>query len=110
MIVEYLRYTVPALALDAFCRAWQQSLAIVEKDANCLGVEMCQAVEKTNVFTIRILWTSVEGHERGFKGSHSYSQALELVKPFHAYVDPEIHHHRIVYPSPGSPINGPMPN
>jgi heme-degrading monooxygenase HmoA len=64
MVVEYIRYTVPADQAQQFEQAYRQAGEVMDADPHCLRWEMARGVEEPEHFVVRIEWDSIEGHSR----------------------------------------------
>lgn len=93
MVVEYIRYTVPAERSAEFERAYQKAGVVLDADPHCLRWELTQGVEEPEHFVVRIEWDSVEGHERGFRRSPGFREFYASVSPFFSAID-EMKHYR----------------
>ena len=82
MVVEYIRYVVPAQRAVEFEDAYRGAATILAADGHCLGYEVSRGVENPDRYVVRIEWDSVDGHEQGFRRSPPFSEFLALVKPF----------------------------
>jgi quinol monooxygenase YgiN len=82
MIVEYIRYTIPAEQHAAFVRAYEQAREPLDASPNCLGYELARCVDEPDVYVLRIEWDSAEGHLRGFRGSPGFRAFFAAVGPY----------------------------
>jgi quinol monooxygenase YgiN len=82
MVVEYIRYEVPRAQHDAFQAAYRAAAEALEASGHCLGYEISEGVEEPDHFTVRIEWDSIEGHERGFRGSAQFASFFAQVKHY----------------------------
>ena len=82
MVVEYIRYRIPADRSGGFADAYARAAAILDVDEHCLGYEVAQGVEDPENWTVRITWDSVEGHEQGFRRAPQFREFLALVRPY----------------------------
>jgi len=101
MVVEYIRYEVPAPRHDEFLAAYKAAAKELEASAHCVGYEVSEGVEEPNNFTVRIEWDSVEGHEKGFRGSPQFGSFFAKVKPFFSEIR-EMKHYRVAARGKGS--------
>ena len=82
MIVEYIRYGIPAGRRDEFEEAYERAQAALESSPYCLAWELTYGVEDPDRYVLRIEWDSVEGHEQGFRGSPEFGTFFRSVRPF----------------------------
>jgi hemoglobin len=95
MIVEYIRYQIPAPQhaefLAAYEAAGREDLAAAPE---CLDHEISQGVEEPDNFIVRIRWTSVEAHEQGFRKGPHFPPFFAKVKPYFTAIR-EMKHYRV---------------
>ena len=101
MVIEYIRYTVPADQADEFERAYGQAGQVLDDDPHCLGWEMSRGVEEPEHFVVRIQWDSIEGHEQGFRTSARFAEFFAAVRPFFSAIE-EMKHYQLLATSPGA--------
>lgn len=82
MVIEYIRYQIPAEQQAAFTRAYRSASDELASSHHCIAFEISQGVEEPDHFTVRIEWDSVEGHEKGFRGGESFASFFGKVQPF----------------------------
>jgi quinol monooxygenase YgiN len=94
MVVEYIRYEVPAPRHNEFLAAYNSAAKELESSSHCLGYEISEGLEEPDNFTVRIEWDSVEGHQNGFRRSAEFASFFAKVKPFFSGVR-EMKHYRV---------------
>jgi heme-degrading monooxygenase HmoA len=82
MVVEYIRYEVPADKREEFISAYQSAGKDLDASPHCLKYEISEGVEEPDNFIVRIEWDSLEGHEKGFRSSPQMGPFFAKVKPF----------------------------
>ena len=92
MIVEYLRYTVPAERADEFVSAYARASEPLLASPHCTGFDLARCVEDPTRFILRIEWTSAEDHLEKFRGSEEFERFFSHVKPFVEEID-EMRHY-----------------
>ena len=100
MVVEYIRYTVPAVQAEQFEQAYRQAGEVLDADEHCLRYEIGRGVEEPEHFVVRIEWDSIEGHERGFRASPGFAEFFSAVKPFFSQIA-EMKHYEVRTGEPG---------
>lgn len=95
MVIEYIRYTIPAENAEEFEGAYKEAGAVLSTNAHCLNYEISRGVEEPEHYTVRINWDSIEGHEQGFRTSPDFRTFFEAVKPFFGQID-EMKHYQVV--------------
>lgn len=93
MVVEYIRYVVPAARAEEFETAYRQAGAVLREDEHCLRYEVANGIEEPEHYTVRIEWDSLDGHERGFRSSPGFRTFFAAVKPFFDQIA-EMKHYR----------------
>jgi quinol monooxygenase YgiN len=101
MVVEYIRYEVPAARHDEFVAAYRSAGNELQASGHCLSYEISEGVEEPDKFTVRIEWVSLEGHEKGFRTSAQFPPFFAKVKPFFAEIR-EMKHYRVALQGKGS--------
>jgi heme-degrading monooxygenase HmoA len=92
MVVEYIRYAIPAEHGAAFEDAYRRAGAILSADGHCLRHEVARGIEHPDRYVVRIEWDSVEGHEQGFRKSPAFGEFFALVKPFFEAIEEMTHY------------------
>jgi quinol monooxygenase YgiN len=82
MIVEYIRYKVPATRAADFLAAYGAASAVLDASPHCLSWEVGRGHEEPEHFVVRIEWDSLEGHEQGFRKDPSFREFFAAVRPF----------------------------
>ena len=82
MIVEYIRYTIPADRALAFEAAYTAASGSLTASSHCLAYELSRGVEEPANYILRIEWDSVAGHEQGFRRSPEFRQFLQHIRPY----------------------------
>jgi quinol monooxygenase YgiN len=82
MIVEYIRYRMPAERRGEFEGAYATAQTALRHSPHCLAYEVAQCVEEPSSYVVRIEWDSVEGHVDGFRKSAVFAEFFAAVRPF----------------------------
>jgi truncated hemoglobin YjbI/quinol monooxygenase YgiN len=82
VIVEYLRYTIPAERAADFEAAYAEAAGSLEASPHCLAYELARCSDEPSSYILRIEWDSAEGHLQGFRGSPEFGPFLAAVKPY----------------------------
>jgi len=94
MIVEYVRYKIPADQADQFIAAYATAGAALRKSSHCLGFELSRCAEEPTSFILRIEWDSIEGHMAGFRKSSEFREFFASVRPFVGNLEEMRHYER----------------
>jgi quinol monooxygenase YgiN len=100
VIVEYIRYRVPADRAAEFEEAYRAGAVELEASSHCLRHEVARGVEEPENHVVRIEWDSMEGHLDGFRRSEGFTAFLAAVKPFFEEIE-EMKHPAVTASSPG---------
>lgn len=82
MIVEYVRYQIPADRRDAFEQAYGRAQASLASSPHCLAWELTRCSEDPTQYTLRIEWDSTEGHMQGFRKGPDFGAFFAAIRPF----------------------------
>jgi quinol monooxygenase YgiN len=94
MVIEYIRYRVPAERHREFESAYTEAQATLQGSPHCLAYEVSHGVEEPDHYVVRIEWDSVEGHEEGFRQSPGFAPFFAAVKPFFDQIE-EMRHYEL---------------
>ena len=94
MVVEDIRYRVPADRHDDFERAWCSAPAQLKEAPECLTYEVSHGVAERDTYVVRIEWNSLEDHEHGFRQSPRFERFLTAVKSFFGQIEETRHYRR----------------
>jgi quinol monooxygenase YgiN len=95
VIVEYIRYTVPADQATAFEQAYDEAGTYLLASPNCLGYDVARCTDEPTSYIVRIHWDSATGHIDGFRRSQQFPPFFALVKPFFSAIA-EMRHYDVV--------------
>lgn len=95
MIVEYIRYRVPADRAAEFEACYRAGATELEASSHCLRHEVARGVEEPENYIVRIEWDSMEGHLDGFRKSEGFGAFFAAVKPFFEEIE-EMKHYEVV--------------
>ena len=82
VIVEYIRYQIPAAEQTAFEEAYIAAEGPLRTSPHCLGWELARCAEDPTQYVLRIEWDSAEGHLQGFRTSPEFRDFFTAVRPF----------------------------
>ena len=94
MIVEYIRYRIPADRAEAFTAAYADAADLLQADPRCLGYEVSRSVVEPDRFVVRTEWESVDAHLGGFQLDAAFADFLALVRPYVGDIE-ERHHYEV---------------
>jgi heme-degrading monooxygenase HmoA len=82
VVVEYIRYRIPAERQERFEAAYRDAAGSLDASEHCLAYELSHGVEEPERYILRIEWDSLDGHEQGFRGSPEFRTFFAAVRPF----------------------------
>lgn len=94
MIVEYIRYKIPADMAEQFVSAYAEAGESLHASSHCQGFELSRCVEDPTSFILRIEWDSLEGHMEGFRKSPEFRQFFASIRPYVTHID-EMRHYEL---------------
>jgi len=94
MIVEYLRYTIPAERQADFIRDYAAAKEPLLRSPYAQSFEICQCVEDPTQFILRIEWSSSEDHLKRFRASDEFKEFFDYIRPYLQNIDEMRHYER----------------
>lgn len=82
MIVEYIRYAIPADRAAAFERAYAAAAPALDASPHCLAYDLARCADDATQYVLRIEWDSAEGHMQGFRQSAEFGTFFAAVRPY----------------------------
>lgn len=101
MVIEYVRYKIPAEQADEFVSAYATAADALHQSSHCLGFELSRCTEEPTSFILRIEWDSIEGHMEGFRKSPEFRTFFASVRPFVGNLEEMRHYERAAVLSRG---------
>lgn len=92
MIVEYIRYRIPAERQAEFVPAYARAAKALDAAPECVGYELTRCVEDPAAHVLRIEWTSAEDHLRRFRTGPNFPPFLAEIRPYVPYIE-EMRHY-----------------
>lgn len=94
MVVEYIRYTLPAGEAATFENDYATAAKSLDASPHCLGYELSRCVDEAGVYILRIEWDSAEGHMQGFRNSEAFRSFFLAIKPYVSRIQ-EMRHYQL---------------
>ncbi|ACU72747.1 Antibiotic biosynthesis monooxygenase [Catenulispora acidiphila DSM 44928] len=105
MIVEYIRYLIPADSSEqfesAYARAASASLAVAPQ---CVEYELARCTEAPDHYILRIVWTSADDHLHGFRGGPHFAAFFAEIKPYVTAIEEMRHYERTAVRGQGGSV------
>ena len=80
MIPEILRYQVPAAQAEAFEQAYARAGDSLKQSPHCQGFELLRSDKDPELYLLKILWDSADGHLQGFRKSEQFKAFFEQIR------------------------------
>ncbi|MEV5750882.1 antibiotic biosynthesis monooxygenase [Actinoallomurus sp. NPDC052308] len=93
MIVEYIRYRVPAERCDDFEAAYARAAVPLATAPQCVEYELTRCVDEPESYILRIVWTSADDHLTGFRNSENFTAFFAEIRPYVEQIE-EMRHYR----------------
>jgi heme-degrading monooxygenase HmoA len=94
MIVEYIRYRIPADQAPEFEDAYRAASASLDASPHCQRFDVARCTEDPTAYVVRIEWDSLAGHMDGFRSSPQFASFFAAVRPFVGQIE-EMRHYEI---------------
>lgn len=94
MIVEYLRYRIPAEQHAEFEAAYARAGAVLAESPQCTDYELARCVDEPECYVLRIGWTSAKDHLEGFRSSPQFKEFFALIRPYVTAIEEMRHYER----------------
>ena len=101
MVIEYVRYKIPADQADQFIAAYATAGEVLRNSSHCHGHELSRCTEEPTSFILRIEWDSLDGHLNGFRKSAEFRDFFASVRPFVGDIEEMRHYERTVVQARG---------
>lgn len=82
MVVEILRYSIDDTRQSDFKTSYEKAAGPLLESPYCRVYELCQCVEDSTQFIIRIEWASSEDHLEKFRGSQEFRRFFKHIKMY----------------------------
>ncbi|MDQ3412721.1 MAG: antibiotic biosynthesis monooxygenase [Chloroflexota bacterium] len=82
MIVEYIRYAIPADRQAAFEAANGEAQTALAASPYCQRWELSRCTEEPASYILRIEWDSLAGHLQGFRRSPEFRAFFAAIGPY----------------------------
>ncbi len=94
MIVEYIRYRVPAA--EEFEAAYRRAVVPLGRSPQCLDYELSRSAEEPECYILRIAWTSARGHLEGFRKSEHFKEFFAEISPYVSNIEEMRHYEQVI--------------
>jgi len=90
-VLEVVELTVRPEAIQAFEDAITRAAELFQRAPGCRSFELVRSVEQAEQYRLLIVWTALEDHTVGFRGSADFAAWRELVTPHLAQPPAAVH-------------------
>lgn len=104
MIVEYIRYRVPAGRAAELEAAYATAARFLAEAPQCVDYELSRCVEDPACYILRITWTSAADHLEGFRKSARFPGFFAEVRPFVEAIEEMRHYERTAVRGAGGSV------
>ncbi|MEU5877142.1 antibiotic biosynthesis monooxygenase [Spirillospora sp. NPDC047279] len=104
MIVEYIRYRVPAERSAEFEAAYARAAVPLAAAPQCVDYELSRCVEEPGVYVLRITWTSAKDHLEVFRGGAEFKAFFAEIRPYVDRIEEMRHYERTPVHGSGSSV------
>ncbi|WP_246128139.1 group II truncated hemoglobin [Amycolatopsis rhizosphaerae] len=94
VIVEYIRYRVSGPSRTEFEAAYARAAEALAMAGQCLDYELSRCVEDPDHYILRIAWTSVEDHLKGFRSGPEFARFFAEIRPYVSDIEEMRHYER----------------
>jgi hemoglobin len=94
MIVEYIRYRIPAERSEDFETAYEKAALSLTKATQCVDYELSRCVDDPASYVLRITWTSAMDHLEGFRDGDLFPEFLAQIRPYVEAIEEMRHYER----------------
>lgn len=104
MIVEYIRYRIPAERSAGFEAAYGRAATCLAKAPQCVDYELSRCVDEPESYVLRIGWTSADDHLRGFRAGDLFPAFFAEIRPYVEQIEEMRHYERTAVRGAGSSV------
>jgi hemoglobin len=104
VIVEYIRYQIPAEQSAAFEAAYARAAGPLRRAPQCVDYELSRCVDEPDSYILRIVWTSATDHTSGFRGGASFAEFLAAIGPYFPLIQEMRHYQPTTVHGTGSSV------
>jgi quinol monooxygenase YgiN len=95
MVIEYIRYSIPAERTQAFVDAYGRSADALLASPHLLSYELARCEEEPTSFIVRLTWTSTDDHLQKFRGSPEFRRFFAEIRE-HVNEIEEMRHYAVL--------------
>ncbi|MER7364691.1 group II truncated hemoglobin [Nonomuraea wenchangensis] len=104
MIVEYIRYRIPAEASAEFEAAYGRAARSLAEAPQCVDYELSRCVDEPACYILRITWTSAEDHLKGFRAGEHFPAFFKEIRPYVEQIEEMRHYEQTQVRGPGASV------
>ena len=95
MVVEYIRYRIPAERAEAFLHAYGRSAEALLASPHLLSYELARCEEEPSSFIVRLTWTSTDDHLQKFRRSPEFRRFFAEIRDYVNGIE-EMRHYKVL--------------
>jgi hemoglobin len=94
VIVEYIRYSVPAEQGQEFEAAYKRAATQLSRAPQCVEYDLARCVDEPGSYILRITWTSAKDHLEGFRRGDLFQDFFAEIRPYVDRIEEMRHYER----------------
>ncbi|MFI6783381.1 antibiotic biosynthesis monooxygenase [Micromonospora sp. NPDC050276] len=87
--------------MDGFEAAYERAAVALRAAPQCMDYELSRCLDDPACYLLRITWTSVDEHLKGFRGGPVFGQFFAAIKPYVEDIQEMRHYARTSVAGPG---------
>ncbi|WP_054812545.1 group II truncated hemoglobin [Nocardia arizonensis] len=104
MIVEYIRYRIARHDATDFEAAYGRAARALAAAPQCVDYELTRCTDEPECYVLRICWTSVDDHLRGFRGGEHFAAFFTEIEPYVRQIEEMRHYERTAVCGTGASV------
>jgi hemoglobin len=104
MIVEYIRYRIPAERTEDFEAAYARAAGSLAEAPQCTEYELSRCADEPESYILRVGWTSAQDHLEGFRGGPLFKDFLAEIRPYITDIEEMRHYERTAVKGEGGSV------
>jgi heme-degrading monooxygenase HmoA len=96
MIIEYLRYSIPADQQAAFIKDYEAALVPLMRSPYAKGFDLSQCVDDPTQFILRLEWNSADDHLQEFRKSFEFQEFFGHIRQYVSAINEMRHYAQLL--------------
>lgn len=94
MVIQVVRYVVPAGREMEFEEAWRRAGRPLANSTHCLGYSLTRATVERNRYLLMVYWDTPDGHRHAYQHSPDFEEVRRLTEPFAEHMEEDAHYRK----------------